>query len=144
MSFNIKKEPRLLDGIAECHEHGCPMISVEQNGKDDYMCLFEAVDELIGQQRITGVQVSGGSIRSIQFGNGYQINPLCPCCGKPEIQDSGALKNRMLVGMTWETLDYGKDCPALILYFAKTAEAADAKAIPVHIDSVRSIQRIGG
>ncbi len=144
MSFHIKKEPRLLDGIIQCHEHDCPMIAIEQDGKDYYMCLFEAVDRLIGQQRITRVRVSNGSIRSIQFENGYQINPLCPCCGKPTIQGGEALKDKMLTGMAWETLDYGEDRPALILYFAKTPEAPEAEAIPVHIESIHSIRRIGG
>ena len=118
------------------------MITVEQNGEDHYLCLFEAVDHLIGQQRITRVKVANGYIRSIQFENGYRLIPLCPCCGKPTLQNSGALKRKMLTGMAWDTVNYGEDYPALILYFAKTPEATDAEAVPVHIESVRSIQEI--
>jgi hypothetical protein len=47
----------------------------------------------------------------------------------------------MLTGMAWDTVNDGKDYSALILHFAKTSEATEAEAVPVHIESVRSIQK---
>lgn len=143
MAFKIRKESGLLDGVVKCDEHDCPMIAVEQDGKDDYLCLFEAVDRLIGQQRITRVEVSGGFIRSLQFENGYQISPLCPCCGEPTLQDRGSLNNQMLTGMAWETVDDSEHYSALVLFFAETPEATETETVPIHIESVRSLQRIG-
>jgi len=144
LSFKIKEELGLLEGIATCQEHSCPLITVEQDGEDYYLCLFEAVDRLIGRQRITRVQVADGFLCALQFENGYRLIPLCPCCGKPTLRASSVLRNKMLTGMAWDAVDSGEDYPALVLYFATTPEATEAEAVPVHIESVRSIQKISG
>jgi hypothetical protein len=144
MSFKILEDSLLLNDIAKCQEHGCPMITVEQDGEKSYMCLFEALDALIGQQRITRLKVSSKCIRSIQFENGYQLIPLCPCCGEPGLQEGGVLLNKMLIGLDWRAVESDEVYPALILRFAKTPDAKSIEELPVHFDSIYTIKKIGG
>jgi hypothetical protein len=144
MSFNIKKEKISLDNIPVCEEHGCPMIPVEQDGKTAQMCLFDAVYDLIGFQPVRYVKVSSRKIRSISFENGYNLEPLCPCCGEPTISDDGILKGKVLVGLKWGAFDYGENNPALDLEFAKTKDSPVTDIVGIDINSVCSLEKKGG
>ena len=117
------------------------MIMVEQDGVEKNACLLDVLNELLGGQRVTWVKVSSGKIRLIRFENGYQIEPLCPCCGKPTIEEVGVLKNKVLVQVAWETEDYGEDYPELALHFAKDMQSEVTDIVPMHIDSVLSVRQ---
>ena len=146
LSFTIKSlvpGKSLLDKATYCQQHGCPLIPVEQDGQEKQMCLFEAVDQLVGGQRVRYVKTTSGAFRLIRFENGYQLEPLCPCCGKPSISDDGGiLENKVLAGTTWEIEDYdNKEYPSLVLNFARTVDSPVTDALPVHIDSICSLQK---
>ena len=148
MSFTIKPPVpgiSLLDKAIYCQQHSCPMITIEQEGQERHMCLLEVINHLIGGQRVKYVKTTSGSFRTIRFENGYQLEPLCPCCGKPSISDDGGvLENKMMVGATWEFEEYhDEEYPALVLNFARASEAPTTDAVPIHIDSICSLRKAG-
>jgi len=139
----IIKQTHSLEPDTICQEHGCPMIAVERDGVEESACLLEVVYELLGGQRVTWVKVSSDKIRLIRFENGYQIEPLCACCGKPTIEEYGVLKNKVLVHVAWETEDYGEDYPELALHFARDLQGEVTEIVPMHIDSLLSLCQVG-
>ena len=123
----IKKEPPptsgLLDGLAFCSAHGCPMITVG----DFYHCLFEYLDEQIGMRQITDILPGAGDApATLVFENGKTLPLLCPHCGEPQHLDDADLflrvaQGRYLFRMGW--LEPQEDAPegALAMTFSSSS-----------------------
>lgn len=70
----------LLDGIARCGVHDCPMIQID----DHYVCVVEYANSQLGMHQITHVVPGTGSDPTLlEFDNGLSLPLLCPCCGNP-------------------------------------------------------------
>lgn len=134
MVLKIKNTPQLLDGLATCPEHHCPMISVEEDGTDYYMCILEVVNQFAGLQRIVYAEVADGAIKTITFANGTRMEPLCACCGKPTLVYDPGIMNKVLVSLTWDD----DDPPALVFQLGQTPESEAVLLLPVHPNSVRT------
>ncbi len=133
----------LLDGLAVCGDHGCPMITVG----DAYYCLFEYVDEQIGLRRITDVRPGGGDApATLVFENGKTLPLLCPHCGEPQHLDDADLflqvaQGMCLFGMAW--LDPREDAPdgALALRFSRSSSRLlDEQELATHWHSAYGLK----
>jgi hypothetical protein len=71
--------PGLLDGIAFCAEHGCPMI----HASGDYVCVFEYVDAQVGGQAVRDLIPGTPDVPAkLVFADGHVMPLLCAHCGK--------------------------------------------------------------
>ncbi len=141
MSISIKPEKFVVDELQKCDYHDCPIIPIERDGKDDVMCLIEAVNNLIGGKRVNYVKISSRTLRSIHFENGYKLTPLCPCCVKTSLVENGNLQGKLLIGLSWDAVVYDETYPALALEFAKTKADPITDIVEVDINSVRTLQK---
>ncbi len=60
------------------------------------MCLHDIIAQTIGGQRVKYVKTASGSLRSIQFENGYILKPLCLHCGGANLTGEGFIRKQNL------------------------------------------------
>lgn len=108
MSLRIKPERSLLDGTLR-DEDGIPMIGAidTDTGQEVYANVFQVVDEMIGCEEITSIEMDGDVVRAIHFGNGRVLRPKCCCCGGDLKAKRKAPK--VLVGARLEGLSLAAD-----------------------------------
>ncbi len=136
----------LLDGLAHCYEHDCPLIQIN----DEHVCLFEYVDGLISGQPITDV-LPGDQQRPTRlvFSSGRTWPLSCAHCGAPahfddmdELLDQGTSLIR--AALTYLKPDGDQIGPkgGWGVHFAESDDPADLKVEPLitHLRSAREIQ----
>ena len=139
-----------------CDEHKCPMIQIG----DEYVCVIEYVDALIGAHKVVDVIPGGLTLDppvpiSLIFDNGCSLPLLCPCCGGPITLDPKATGDQLLKiedrlleiakDVYLVGLGYDAEQNGLVLAFSPDPEADlnDSEAvvdIVVHFDSIRGIE----
>ena len=143
----IKKAPPptsgLLDGLAFCSAHGCPMITVG----DTYYCMFEYLDGQIGLRKITDLLPgTGDASATLVFENGKMLPLLCPHCGRPRHLDDADLFLQIAQGMYFFQmgwLDPQEDAPdgALAMTFSRSSlRLLDEQELVTHWHSVYGLK----
>jgi hypothetical protein len=145
-------EPGLLDGIAFCATHGCPMIKIGEN----YRCVIEYVDAALGMQHVIDFVPGSPTVAArLVFDNGRSFPLICACCGGPfEIADGAAFREGA-VGLYLVAVGYvppeADEPEALELVLAPEAmldtlpdEMSGSlpdgvEVLTVHVDSARGI-----
>lgn len=138
----------MLEGRLRCSEHDCPIIRVG----DDYCCLFEYVDGLVGGQRVVQVLAGGDDTPlTLVFENGRAMPLYCPDCGGPlQAHADEALEALpAIVGWYLYALGYAaptaEDSEYLELVLTPSqdeggdGEPADQQSFCVHLRSAREI-----
>jgi hypothetical protein len=142
----------LLDGLAWCAAHQCPMLRVG----DDYVCVVEHTNALLGMQRVIDV-VPGSQAEPARlvFDSGRSMPLICDCCGGPFVIADVAAFRQEAVGLHLVAVGYvppaGDEPEALELVLAPEDmlgdlpdELADplpdgVQLLAVHIESARGI-----
>lgn len=146
-------DKELLDGLARCAVHQCPMIRIG----DDHVCVVEYADEMLGMRSVADV-TPGTATEPIvlEFDNGRSLPLLCACCGEPlQIKDADLLREEV-VGLRLVaigTLLAEGDQPDALEFILAPADMLDDlpqeivqplperfRALALHLDSVRGIR----
>jgi hypothetical protein len=147
----------LLDGLARCGEHNCPMIRIG----DDYCCVIGHTDDCIGMQRVTELVTpdSGTGSARLAFANGYILPLLCPCCGESLLITDAAAFNRIARGLYLCAIGYdppGEEPEALVIVLAPEDVLnllpdnpfdplpEGCQVLALHLDSVKGLYQRSG
>lgn len=145
------RDKGLLDGLLWCQEHDCPIIQIG----DDYACILEYTDELLGQRRVRDI-VPGAPPRRrrtgpspaparLVFDNNLTLPLICADCGGPiHVTEPDAVlalfQGLYLVGLGYSRAK-GDQSAMLSLFFSPDPEGEPREdaTVTVHPDAVRKI-----
>lgn len=120
-----------------CKEHGCPLINIAKKDPPVYMCVFEYLDEMIGNRQITHFRVNKGV--SVVLDCEIVLPLICPHCSNDSICID-VKKAELYVNLYIVALSFNEDYTTFFMHMGnEDGEPIEEAVIPTKLESIFNI-----